>query len=118
MASPVTASPDPAARLRLALEQTAAALAAADLEAVLAAGETLEVAIAELPSEGDAPLDAVRRRADIQAARAALLRCRRLGLSLSDFTRTALGTHGVSVGYEPSYTAAAALSGRGFSASV
>lgn len=118
MGSPVAASPDPATRLRLALERTAAALAAADLDALLAAGELLEVAIAELPAEADRAIDAAARRTDIEAARAALLRCRRLGLAMADFARTALDTHGVSVGYEPSRTAAAALTGRGFNASV
>jgi hypothetical protein len=43
-----------------------------------------------------------------------LLRCRRLGVGLTDFVRISLDAHGGQLGYEPTRTAAAALTGRGF----
>ena len=82
-------------RLRLALEGAAEALAHAQVEGLLASEGALEFALAELPPmqglDGD-ERDAVRR--ELEAAERALLRCRRLGSTLSDYVRLTLASHG------------------------
>ncbi len=108
-----------AGRLRQALEQTATALAQARLDDLLAAGEALEVALAQIPRvRAGTPAEADRLRAEIDAARAALLRCRRLGVSLSDFVRATFDAHGEATEYDPSRQAAVALTGRNLNTSV
>lgn len=106
-------------RLRSALEDTATALAAADLDRLLAADTALQAALQALPalSSVDPEERGVFRR-ELEAAAAALLRCRRLGVGLSDFVRISLDAHGGQLGYEPTRTAAAALTGRGFTRRV
>ena len=84
-------------RLRLALEGAAEALAHAQVEGLLASEGALEFALAELPpmqglDAGDR--DAVRR--ELEAAERALLRCRRLGSTLSDYVRLTLASHGAA----------------------
>ena len=92
-------------RLRLALEGAAEALAHAQVEGLLASEGALEFALAELPPMEGLPSherDAVRR--ELQAAERALLRCRRLGSTLTDYVRLTLASHGVtdgSTGYAP-----------------
>jgi hypothetical protein len=106
-------------RLRRALEDTATALAAADLDRLLAADTALQAALQALPSL--ASVDSEERgvfRRELEAAAAALLQCRRLGVGLSDFVRISLDAHGGQLGYEPTRTAAAALTGRGFTRRV
>jgi hypothetical protein len=106
-------------RLRSALEDTATALAAADLDRLLAADTALHAALQALPAL--ASVDPAQRgafRRELEAAATALLRCRRLGTGLSDFVRISLDAHGGQLGYEPTRTAAAALTGRGFSRRV
>lgn len=106
-------------QVRSALEQTANALAKARLEDLLAAGEALEVAVARIPHVKPAsPEDADKLRAEIDAARAALLRCRRLGVSLGDFVRATFDAHGAATDYDSSRQAAAALTGRQLNTSV
>ena len=108
-----------AGRLRQALEQTATALAKARLDDLLAAGEALEVALAQIPrAKANSPAEADRLRAEIDAARAALLRCRRLGVSLGDFVRVTFDAHCGATEYDPSRQAAAALTGRNLNTSV
>ncbi len=108
-----------AVQLRQALEQTADALAKARLDDLLAAGEALEVALARIPrGRTPSPADADRLRAEIDAARAALLRCRRLGVSLGDFVRATFDVQGGATEYDPSRQAAAALTGRRLNTSV
>jgi hypothetical protein len=105
--------------LREALQQTAAALATARLDHLLAAGEALEVALARMPrGAGASPAQQQQLRAEIDAARAALLRCRRLGVSLGDFVRATLDARGGATEYDPSRQAAVALTGRKLNASV
>ncbi len=112
--SPVSVGP-----LRQALEQTATALAKARLDDLLAAGEALEIALAGIPrATATSPADADRLRAEIDAARAALLRCRRLGVSLGDFVRATFDAHGEATEYDPSRQAAAALTGRDLNTSA
>jgi len=105
--------------LREALQQTATALATARLDSLLAAGEALEVALAAMPrTAATSPAQQEQLRAEIDAARAALLRCRRLGVSLSDFVRATFDAHGGATEYDPSRQAAVALTGRNLNTSV
>jgi hypothetical protein len=81
-------------RLRLALEGAAEALAHAQVEGLLASEGALEFALAELPPVQGLPAEeraAVRR--ELEAAERALLRCRRLGLTLTDYVRLTLASH-------------------------
>ena len=69
-----------AAQLREALEQTAAALASPRLETLLAGEAAIEDALSAMPALDELPADerlVVRR--ELERARGALLRCRRLG---------------------------------------
>ena len=92
-------------RLRLALEGAAEALAHAQVEGLLASEGAIEFALAELPQMGSIASeerDAVRR--ELEAAERALLRCRRLGSTLTDYVRLTLASHSVadpSSGYAP-----------------
>jgi hypothetical protein len=84
-------------RLRTALEHTASALAQPDVERLLAGESEIEVALAELPavySLSDEDRNAVR--VEVEAARRALLRCRRLGSALDSFVRVSLEAQGRS----------------------
>ena len=107
-------------RLRLALEGAAEALAHAQVEGLLASEGALEFALAELPPMQDldaADRDAVRR--ELEAAERALLRCRRLGSTLSDYVRLTLASHGPgsrTAGYAP--TRNDDYAGRGVNARV
>ena len=102
-------------RLRSALEGTAMALATADLDRLLAADTALQGALQALPRLTSVnPEERLQFRRELEAAAAALIRCRRLGVGLSDFVRISLEAHGGQLGYEPTRTAAAALTGRGF----
>lgn len=102
-------------RLRTALEGTAMALATADLDRLLAADTALQAALQALPRLASVtPEERIQFRSELEAAAAALIRCRRLGVGLSDFVRISLEAHGGQLGYEPTRTAAAALTGRGF----
>ena len=92
-------------RLRLALEGAAEALAHAQVEGLLASEGAIEFALAELPQMGSIASDerdAVRR--ELEAAERALLRCRRLGSTLTDYVRLTLASHGTVTspsGYTP-----------------
>jgi hypothetical protein len=103
-----------AARLREALEQSAGALAAGRLDALLAGEDALRHASINLPyPSSDLPDDQRRAlRAELDDARRALLRCQRLGVSLAEFVRLSLHAHGRAVGYDPQHSTAAALAGR------
>jgi hypothetical protein len=109
-------------RLRLALEGAAESLARAQVEGLLASEGALEFALAELPpmnSLGADERDAVRR--ELEAAERALLRCRRLGSTLSDYVRFTLASHANASG-APNYAADARTdteyAGRGVNARV
>lgn len=87
-------------RLRGALEQSAEALAAPSLAPLLACEAAIEGALADLPRLGE--LDPDQRasvRAELDRARSALLRCRRLGSALGDFIRVSFEAQGRVVGY-------------------
>jgi hypothetical protein len=106
-------------RLRTAIEDTALALAAADLDGLLAADTALQAALQALPALASVNADErLLFKRELEAAATALLRCRRLGVGLGDFVRISLDAHGGQLGYEPIRTAAAALTGRGFTQRV
>jgi len=91
---------DATRRLREVLQSVGDALAGAELEALLDAETALVAAISSLP------LGAVGHASDLAAlgdeltrARAALLRCRRLGNSLADVARTSAAARGARDGY-------------------
>jgi hypothetical protein len=106
-----------AARLRAALDDTAAALAGADLDRLLATDALLQKVLSEIhagpvqPWSGHGTATPALRE-EIEQAQAALRRCRRLGAVVGDFVRLSLDAQGAGLGYEPSRTAAAALNGR------
>jgi hypothetical protein len=85
------------ARLRAALERTASALAHPDLETLLAGESEIEVALAELPATFElSPEERRAVRVEVEAARIALLRCRRLGAALGSFVRISLEVQGLN----------------------
>jgi hypothetical protein len=95
------------AALRAALDRTAEALALPRVETLLECEVAIEGALANLPPlQG---LDATERaavRAELDAARRALLRCRRLGAALTEFVRLSFEAQGRGTGYgrkEPVY---------------
>jgi hypothetical protein len=102
---------DAVIRLREALEGTSAALAGADLAALLRSEAVLESALGG--GRPAAPLgqdDRLRLRDEIAAARRALRRCQRLGGALVDTVRAGLEAQGRSTPYarpgaaRPSFT--------------
>jgi hypothetical protein len=109
-------------RLRLALEGAAAALAHAQVEGLLASEGALEFALADLPpmnTLNGGERDAVRR--ELEAAERALLRCRRLGSTLSDYVRLTLASHAAgrsAPGYTADARSDAGYAGRGLNARV
>jgi len=109
-------------RLRLALEGAAESLAHAQVEGLLASEGALEFALAELPpfdSLDADERDAVRR--ELEAAERALLRCRRLGSTLSDYVRLTLASHASANGapdYAAGIRADGDYAGRGVNARV
>ncbi len=107
---------DAAAGLREALTQVADALAAPSLDALLAGESAVEAALANLPSlAGLGANERARVRLELERARAALLRCRRLGAALTDFTRASLDAQGHAQEYGRDVLTAR-LSGRGLNA--
>ena len=111
-----------ASRLRAAVEHTAAALAGADLDRLLASEEHLLTALNELPlsaslgADLDDDLDDAARsrlRHDVEEAQTALRRCRRLGATLNDVVRCSLDAQGQAPGYDPRRPAAP-ITGRAF----
>jgi ketosteroid isomerase-like protein len=92
------------AGLRAAVEELADALASADLDRLLACEARIESALAQLPTHG-LPADArAEIRSDIEAARRAMMRCRRLGLSLNAFILASLSIQGRDHLYGPDST--------------
>ena len=102
------------ARLRLALDAVATALEQPRLEDLLAGEAELESALADvarLAPLSAADRDLVREQAD--AARRALMRCRRLGSNLGEFARASFEARGAAVGYDPARSVASTMNGRG-----
>ncbi len=108
-----------ASRLRAAVEETAAALAGADLTRLLASDAQLQKVLGDIPPAASlTPTERARLRHEVEGAHAALRRCRRLGAVLTDVVRLSLGAQGQGLGYEPARAAAAALTGRTFNERV
>ena len=108
-----------AAQLREALEQTGAALASPQLETLLAGETAIEAALSAMPALDALPADerlAVRR--ELERARGALLRCRRLGMSLGDYIRMSFEAQGRGVDYGPRQSLPITYSGRALNARV
>jgi hypothetical protein len=131
-----------AARLRAAVEETAAALAGADLQRLLASDVLLQKVLDEIPAlaarsggpsqrgaAGATRLTVEERRLlhrETDDAQAALRRCRRLGTALTQFVRVSLDAQGQGLGYPSTRFApagqpdlagpAAAFTGRGLNA--
>ena len=104
-----------AARLRAAIEETASALSGADLTRLLASDALLQKVLGDIPPYATLRVDQrARLRQEVEAAQAALRRCRRLGAALSDVVRFSLDAQGQGLGYQPAREAAAALMGRTF----
>ena len=87
-------------RLRKALQEVGDALARADLRALLDAEVALVAATSSLPLGATCHTDDVSAlRHELAQARAALLRCRRLGNSMVDVARTTAAARGARDGY-------------------
>ena len=103
-------------RLRIALEQAADSLASPRLDTLLACEGLVEAALADLPPLGNLSTgERAAVRAELDRARAALLRCRRLGSSLGDFIRLSFEAQGRTPGYG---RADLAYAGQGFNQRV
>src|SRR5438132_2975434 len=99
--------------LRQALDQVGDALASPNLEALLKGEAAIEGALAQLPAAADgSPEERARLRVELERARTALLRCRRLGASLMDFARVTMEAQGRAVGYGRNNDSTAAFAGR------
>jgi hypothetical protein len=86
-----------AARLRAALDQLAQALGQLQLDAILDAESALETAVVNLPSLAEVSVPArAAIRSELEHARAALARSRRLGAALGDLTAISLEAQGHS----------------------
>ena len=83
--------------LRQRLDETAAALAQADLPRLVTCEAQLQTALASLASTWPVNGDRTQLAAELEHLRASLTRCRRLGASMLDFVRTSLD----SIGGEP-----------------
>jgi hypothetical protein len=91
---------DGARRVRQALEHTAAALTAADLDGLLRGEADLELALKTLTAPPSLPAeDRQALRQELDALRKALLRCRRLGGALLDVVRLSLDAQGRTAAY-------------------
>jgi hypothetical protein len=89
-----------AATLREALDRTAAALASPRVETLLECEVAIERALAELPPfDGLSSAERAAVRTELDGARSALLRCRRLGAALNEFVRLSFEAQGRGVGY-------------------
>jgi hypothetical protein len=102
MTEPGTRAVTAAANLREALERTAAALASPRLEALLEGETAIESALSSIPALDELPADerlAIRR--ELERARGALLRCRRLGASLREYIRFSFEAQGRGDDYGP-----------------
>jgi hypothetical protein len=87
-------------RLRQALQQVADALAVPSVDALLESEGAIERAIAEMPSIAIVPPDERKQLArELEDARRALMRCRRLGIALTDVVRISFDAQGRGQAY-------------------
>lgn len=101
MSRPVPSQALAVTRLRAALDELADALSAGSLDRLLACEARIDAALGAfaLPEPGPNHDPAVR--ADIESARTALVRCRRLGQSLEAFITAGLAARRSQAGYDP-----------------
>ena len=93
-------APDAVVELRLSLDAVAAALVAADADALHATQPRLTSALTALQRVRAVPADQQGAvRAEVTRCRALLDRCRRLGAVAGEVSTAALVATGVSVGY-------------------
>ena len=85
--------------LRSSLEDTAAALADADLEQLLTCEARIHAALTHITRTELSAESRTRLVEEIERMRLALTRCRRLGSALSDFVRIGLTAQGLDAGY-------------------
>ena len=103
------------ARLRAALELTAAALVTANLDQLLQSEGMLELALRGMPSlTGLTPEDRTAVREEATRARLQLLRCHRFGDVLLDVVRITFEAQGRGSGYGPRDVPAVAYARRSF----
>lgn len=89
-----------AVRLRDALEDLAAALTGVRLDALLASEARLADILADIARvPAGAPWDRTATARELAAARAMLLRCRRLGSAMGEVARISLAAQGRQSGY-------------------
>ncbi|MCC7416267.1 MAG: hypothetical protein IT176_03930 [Acidobacteria bacterium] len=88
--------------VRQALELVLHALVSADVAALEASQAGLARAVGILPSRIAAEEDGARLMAEVEAARLALERCRRVGGTVAEMIGAALGAAGALGGYGPS----------------
>ena len=101
-------------RLREALERIAAALIHPSVEPLLDGEMAIERALADMrPLDQLSDEERVVARRELEQARAALLRCRRLGASLTDFVRLSLDAQGRGPSYGPRPDTSATYAGAG-----
>ena len=112
-----------ASSLREALEHTAAALANPRLETLLTGESAIEAALSSKPIH-DSPASTMQAldtlpaeerlavRRELERARDALLRCRRLGTSLREYIRLSFEAQGRGVDYGPRPSAGPAYAGQ------
>lgn len=116
MTSPGDRALHAAEGLRQALTQVADALAAPNVDTLLAGETAVESALADLPNlNGLSADERARVRLELERARAALVRCRRLGAALTEFTRSSLDAQGHNATYGRDVLASR-LSGRSLNA--
>jgi hypothetical protein len=85
--------------LATALESLADALVQTNVEQMLACEAEIETALAQLPPAGTRTADAAALMRELERARAALVRCQRLGQNLLSITSLSLGVQGRAAGY-------------------
>ena len=76
--------------LRQRLDETATALARADLGGLVSCEAQLQTALAALASTWPISGDRAQLAAELEQLRASVSRCRRLGASMNDFLRISL----------------------------
>ena len=108
-----------AAGLRQALDQVADALASPSVDALLAGEAAIERALADLPKLADLPrAERAHIRIELERAKHALLRCRRLGAALTEFVRVSLDVQERAPGYGRREDSESLLSGRALNTRV
>jgi hypothetical protein len=109
-------------RLRQALEHAADSLAHGRVGALLESEGALEFALADMPPANQlSETERAALREELIGAERALLRCHRLGATLTDYVRLTLAAHAHAhdaTGYAPNGRPDAEYAGRGVNARV